>query len=623
MKSGKLISAIASLVALAIPVSLAAQEHHSKHHQYNLIDIGTLGGPNFFFNFSGYPNRLLGRDGTVTGGVDTSVVDPLCFNNPDCFVEHAFKWQEGELSDLDALPGGSGNNDSQAFWRNDRGQTVGVSTNGTVDPLLNYPFYRAVLWSDQGKIKDLGTLGGQYGVSQAINSRGQVVGVAANAIPDPYNLFDYVVFGISGGTQSRAFLWDKETGMQDLGTLGTGNNAFAEYVNERGQIAGFSYTNTTPNPVPTFDCGNGHVVPTMDPFFWENGTMTDLGTFGGNCGVVRGLNNRGQVTGYSFLSGDILYHPFRWDRKGGLKDLGLLGGVYGATYGINDAGDAVGWADLAGDVIFHAVIWPNGTTTPTDLGVTAGFATSVAAAINSKGQIIGCLTSDPSGNCFPYNSDSFLWENGDMVDVNTLVPSHPGILLSGSEGYINDQGEILLLGLLDNGDVHAFLLTPCDDNHRDGGGCKDHAEGVTATAQSSSALVTQNPTTMTEGSPSPSERMGALHGRFGFRSPHGVPQRGTTSEARAAQLSSRNSSNGEANYITDEVDTFFKPPRLGNCMLTSGRLNGTCVAAEAEHFCARHYQPQQCPRGRKPKREGFIYCPPGMKVDQLRVCRPW
>src|ERR1700688_652906 len=135
MRSVKLISAMALLIALAIPVSLAAQEHPTKHHKYNLIDIGTLGGPNFFFNWSGYPNHLLGSDGTVTGGADSSIVDPYCVDNPDCFLIHGVKWQDGALKDLGALPGGNGNNDSQAFWINDRGQTAGLSTNGTTDPL--------------------------------------------------------------------------------------------------------------------------------------------------------------------------------------------------------------------------------------------------------------------------------------------------------------------------------------------------------------------------------------------------------------------------------------------------------------------------------------------------------
>jgi probable HAF family extracellular repeat protein len=520
MKSGRLISAIALLIALAIPVSLAAQEHQTEHHKYKLVDLGTFGGPNVFFNFNGYPDTLLSSNGTVTGGADTSIVDPFCFN--DCFIEHAFKWQEGVLTDLGALPGGSGNNDSQAVWINDRGETVGVSTIGTLDPAVNYPFYRAVLWSDQGKIKDLGTLGGQYGASQAINSRGQIVGVAENAIPDPYNLFDYVIWGISAGTQSRAFLWDKKTGMRDLGTLGTGNDAFAEYVNERGHVAGFSHTNTTPNPVPAFWCGNSHPVPTTDPFFWD-GTMTDMGTLGGTCGVATGLNNRGEVIGISYLVGNIFQHGFRWDKKRKMQDLGTLGGNYGAAGGINDAGDAVGWATITGDLIQHAVIWPNDKTTPTDLGVIAGYAQSSAEGINSRGQIVGCLTNDPSGNCSPNDSAASLWENGDMADLNTLVPPHLGIQLTGSDDYINDRGEIVTTGTLSNGDTHAFLLIPCDDNHDDGGDCEDNAEGATATAQSSSTPVTQNPTRMTEGTSSTNDRIGGARGRLGRRYPYRGP----------------------------------------------------------------------------------------------------
>ena len=90
MKSEKLmcVTAMALLVALAIPVSLGAQEHPTKHHQYNLVDIGTFGGPNVIFNFSSPTDHLLGGKGRVTGGADTTTVDPYCFDNPDCFVEH-------------------------------------------------------------------------------------------------------------------------------------------------------------------------------------------------------------------------------------------------------------------------------------------------------------------------------------------------------------------------------------------------------------------------------------------------------------------------------------------------------------------------------------------------------
>jgi probable HAF family extracellular repeat protein len=449
MKSAKMtcVTAIALLVALAIPVSLAAQEHQNKHHKYNLVDIGTLGGPNVFFNFSGGPNTLLGSKGTVTGGADTTTVDPYCFDSPDCFVEHAFKWQEGVLTDLGALPGGTGNNNSQAFWINDRGQTVGLSTNGTKDPLTGYLVIHAVLWSAQGKIHDLGTFGGYLSLSQAINKQGQVVGFATNTIPDPNAMF-------LAGQQVRAFLWDPKTKkMRDLGTLGTGNDAFASYVNDRGQVAGQAYTNTTPNSENTYWCGNK--VPTTDPFFWDGTKMWDIGTLGGDCGVALGLNNNGQVMGVSYMATDLVLRAFRWDKRVRLQKLDTLGGTGAGTYGIDDAGDVLGWANpVRGG--FHPVIWPSGTTKPIDLGVVKGYTNGTAQAINSSGQIIGCLTNT---NVCDANAAAFLWENGDMVDLNTLVPPHPGVQLTGGDEYINDLGEIVTSGALSNGDYHAFLLT--------------------------------------------------------------------------------------------------------------------------------------------------------------------
>jgi probable HAF family extracellular repeat protein len=243
--------------------------------------------------------------------------------------------------------------------------------------------------------------------------------------------------------------------MQDLGTLGTGNDAFAAYINEVGQVAGYSFTNTTPNSRRVPNCGNNSFVPTADPFFWENGTMTDIGTLGGTCGIANGLNNPGQVIGQSYLAGDNFAHPFLWDKVQGLRDLGTLGGNFGNAIWLNDTGDVAGYANLLNGLT-HAVLWSHGQVPGTDLGVIPGDGCSFARSINSQGQVVG-----GSGHCGQISAHPVLWENGGpLVDLNTLLPPHPGIQLAGDEAYIDDQGEILVDGTISNGDHHAFLLIP-------------------------------------------------------------------------------------------------------------------------------------------------------------------
>jgi probable HAF family extracellular repeat protein len=88
--------------------------------------------------------------------------------------------------------------------------------------------------------------------------------------------------------------------MRDLGTL-AGPDAFAQYINDRGQVAGFSYTNNA----PTSSGG-----PQVNPFLWNNGTMMDLGNLGGTFGQVNDLNNRGQVVGTMNLAGTSSFMAF-------------------------------------------------------------------------------------------------------------------------------------------------------------------------------------------------------------------------------------------------------------------------------------------------------------------------
>ena len=447
------IIALTLFAALALPLQLAAQDqaksnHPHQYHHYQINDVGTFGGPNSSYLLPAPGGRLLNNSGTAVGSADTPTADPYCLGvNFDCFVAHGFKWQNGVTHELGALPGFNGLNNAAANWVNDSGLTVGTSENG-IDPLTGGLAVEAVLWGKDGSLTDLGTFGGNDGFGNAVNNRGQVAGVALNAIPDPYT----AVFIPFGATQANAFLWTRSAGLQDLGTLG-GTGSAAVLINERGQIAGWSFTNTTVNPTTG--------IPTLDPFLWDKTVgMIDLGTLGGTSGQAYALNNRGQVVGQSNNTGDVTCRAFLWDKTAGIRDLGTLGGEDAVAIALNDAGDVVGQAGVPGSVScnewpMHAFLWRKGMMS--DLGSLDGIPFSTALSINAKGQIVGNVGDAVLAT---------LWEDGGpLVDLNTLIPSNPGLVLFDAL-YINDSGEIAALGVLPDGvTIHSFVLTPCDDNH--------------------------------------------------------------------------------------------------------------------------------------------------------------
>jgi probable HAF family extracellular repeat protein len=462
---------IVALAALAMPVGLGAQDKQDhKHHHYQLIDLGTFGGPTSR-NDGIYPP--LNNEGTVIGMADTTTPDPFYPNfNPlilpggasDPYIFRAFESNNGELVSLDSLPGG------YSTWPTSiskNGLIAGSAINGVLDPIAGWPDETAVFWRN-GKITNLGTLGGYESGAGMVNSRGQVTGFSGNAIPDPYSLFGL-------GTQTRAYVWDERNGMQDIGTLG-GPDAASPFINERGQIAGFSYTSDM----------------AVDPFLWEpptehylNGKMIDLGSLGGTFGAEGdglALNNRGQVVGASNLAGDVYFHPFLWTAPGPMRDLGTLGGPTGTSNAINEAGEVVGYADLppSAATSTDAFLWKKGKMT--DLGVLAGHCFSGAFSINAKTQVGGA-----SFPCDGSPAHAFLWENGGpMVDLNNLVTG-ADMTLSGS--YINDREEITGIGVLANGDLHAFLLIPCDEHHPGVEGCDYSMVEASAAVPESSSEV--------------------------------------------------------------------------------------------------------------------------------------
>jgi probable HAF family extracellular repeat protein len=492
-----------------------AQNHPHKYHHYQLIDIGTFGGPTSGINTEPGQN-VINSKGTVVGGADTSIptTEPNCYNpigSTDCFISHAFVWRANSLKDLGTLPGG---NFSFATALNQRGQIAGLSENDQIDPFSGYPEFHAVLWQSDQPL-DLGTLGGVSSLAFAVNNRGQVAGVALNDVPDPFS-----ILGTGDGTsltQTRGFLWQNGE-MQDLGSLG-GPDTWANFVNDRGQVAGGSYTSYIIDPIT--------MTPPVGAFLWEDGKMKDLGNLGGDNGllglpgIVAALNNRGQVTGSMMVAGNQFAHAFLWDGEK-LLDLRTLGGNFSFARGINDAGAVVGLAWLPGDQLKHGVLWRDGVMT--DLGTLGGDPCSDAISVNSKGQVVGASQS-AAGGCGLWTT-AFLWENGGpSVDLNSLVPSGSGVHLTAAL-WVNESGEIAAGGNPPGCGTdtcgHAYVLIPCDENHPGVEGCDYDMVDEQAASRESTASVMQKPTTTVPSTPALSgpsnEVRSMLRGRLGVSS---------------------------------------------------------------------------------------------------------
>jgi probable HAF family extracellular repeat protein len=476
-KRSKYFTAAILLILLATSAAFAqelraGQEQGREHRRYKLIEVGTFGGPNSYFTFISKP---LNNRGVATGFADTPVAvnPPFCFI--DCYVANAFRWQDGVLTDLGALPGavGSGPN-----YINEKGVVAGVSLNH-VDPVTGFPDFAAVVWKD-GQIISLGTFGGTFSYAGAINSHDQVVGFALNSTPDSFDLGDFCQ-NFPMAMQMRAFIWQDGV-KKNLGTLG-GTDSCALFINERGQAAGNSFTNSTVNP------GTG--LPTLHPFFWDGDAMRDLGALAnGTQATASAMNNRGQVAGSSNLADDFTLHAFLWD-QGKLTDFGTLGGVFVEVIGLNEGGELVGKSDLTGSPtpfcssLCHAFLAKNGSMI--DLGSQDGDPCSAAISINARSQIVGF-----SDDCALNNPHAFLWENGHMIDLNAFVPSYSALTLT-QAALINDRGEIAAQGILPNGDQRAVLLIPCDGEEGDADGCKGDEELAGTLARVTGASIAPTP----------------------------------------------------------------------------------------------------------------------------------
>jgi hypothetical protein len=220
----------------------------------------------------------------------------------------------------------------------------------------------------------------------------------------------------------------------------------------------------------------------------------------------------------------------------------------------------------------HAFLWRKGVMT--DLGSLDRIPFSTALSINSSGQIVGNV-----GDALYATLSE---DGGPMVDLNTLIPANPGLVLWNAL-YINDRGEIAAQGTLSNGDVHSFVLIPCDENHPGVAGCDyDLIDAETAAAHVS-LDPTQHPKALTPGT-----RMPGMLNRL--RSPKGRPAPGRAPAAVASLAIS--ATPATADWLADRP---LVPGSIAYCEISNGALTGACVQTAAFNQC--QITSNGCPSG--------------------------
>jgi probable HAF family extracellular repeat protein len=166
--------------------------------------------------------NTINNPGEVVGTAENNMLDGTCpSGGPQEYQFEPVVWRNRAVQELPTYPGDP---DGFALGINEVGQVAGTSGDcAAFNPITQdylQPLH-ALLWEDQ-KITDLGTLGGTgqgFGIlAYNLNNRGQVIGWS----------------DLAGNAKFHAFLWTRETGLQDRGTVGSDPNSIGIGINDAG-----------------------------------------------------------------------------------------------------------------------------------------------------------------------------------------------------------------------------------------------------------------------------------------------------------------------------------------------------------------------------------------------------
>lgn len=272
---------------------------------------------------------------------------------------------------------------------NDAGQVAGYW-------LVGHDFH-ATFWSPDANL-DLGTLGGPQSIATGINNRGALTGWSHIENED-FNL-------------RRAFVYENGS-MRALPTLG-GKSSSGIAINDRGQVAGTATTYDGHEHAFLYDSGHMRDLGALDGVSSTASDMNNLGQVVGVSGdhaflyadglrdlgaglapysIAAAVNDNTQVVGMigpTYSDG----HAFLWE-NGSLRDLGTLGERFSAAFDINNRGDVIGWTDVTGVDGRRAFFYADGRMRTIDSMLAASsqdWQFFMAFSINNEEQILayGC-----------------------------------------------------------------------------------------------------------------------------------------------------------------------------------------------------------------------------------------
>ncbi len=231
---------------------------------------------------------------------DGSTATGLCRNGSEGF-DRAIRWtKNGGMEDLGTLNGPTRGTALNANGTVVVGHTTGIGFN-------------AFRWTTGGGMENLGSLGGGQSLAQGVSADGAVV----------------VGYSQTSDGLVRAFQWTSDGGMEEVGPLPPGRDlSYAVAISGDGSVV----AGTSESPLPA------------RAVIWRDGGVQDLGVLPGfSNSQARALSADGLVAaGVSYTSAFTSGRAFRWSDADGMVDLGVLPGAPGAdAFAVNGDGSVI------------------------------------------------------------------------------------------------------------------------------------------------------------------------------------------------------------------------------------------------------------------------------------------